>query len=196
MAEAAHTSSLAGKFGMAALLSCVGAGVLGLFYAGFVNLSSPALPENDELERRLAATGVLSSDQDTDIEDMSEPADEREFALFNTPKHSYYLFPIPFISNLKDSRKLLTIELAVSTLAPLTDADSFIESLYPFDPAMRDVILEYLQTKRPEELQSRSDRELLKVELKEKLNELISIGQNDPDAPLIEEVHIQKLVVG
>lgn len=196
MAEAAHTSSLAAKFGMAALLSCVGAGVLGLFYAGFVNLSSPALPENDELERRLAATGVLSSDQDTDTEDMGEPADEREFALFNAPKHSYYLFPIPFISNLQDSRKLLTIELAVSTLAPLTDADSFIESLYPFDPAMRDVILEHLQTKRPEELQSRSDRELLKLELKEKLNELISIGQNDPDAPLIEEVHIQKLVVG
>ena len=196
MAEAAHTSSFAAKFGMAALLSCVGAGVLGLFYAGFVNLSSPALPENDELERRLAATGVLSSDQDTDTEDMGEPADEREFALFNAPKHSYYLFPIPFISNLQDSRKLLTIELAVSTLAPLTDADSFIESLYPFDPAMRDVILEHLQTKRPEELQSRSDRELLKLELKEKLNELISIGQNDPDAPLIEEVHIQKLVVG
>ena len=35
---------------------------------GLVNLSSPALPENDELERRLAATGVLSSDQDTDTE--------------------------------------------------------------------------------------------------------------------------------
>ena len=61
---------------------------------------------------------------------------------------------------------------------------------------MRDVILAHLQTKRPEELQSRADREQLKSELKDKLNILISTGQQDPDAPLIEEVHIQKLVVG
>lgn len=196
MAEAAKSSSLASKLGLGALLGTVGVGVLGLFYAGYVNLSTPAMPANSELEERLAATGVLGSEEDDFTDEVDFDEDEREFALFNTPKYSYYLFPIPFIANLKDSRKLLTIELAVSTLAPLTDADSFIESLYPFDPAMRDVILKHLQTKKPEELKTRADREQLKLELKDKLNELILIGQSDPDAPTIEEVHIQKLVVG
>ena len=194
MAEAS-SSSMAGKLGLTALLGSIGLGGSGLFYAGFVHLSAPATPQDAALEERLAATGVLSSDDEVE-EEIELTEDEREFALFNTPKYSYYLFPIPFISNLKESRKLLTIELAVSTLAPLTDADSFIASLYPFDPAMRDVILAHLQTKRPEELQSRADREQLKSELKDKLNTLISTGQQDPDAPLIDEVHIQKLVVG
>ena len=61
---------------------------------------------------------------------------------------------------------------------------------------MRNVILGHLLTKRPDELITRDDRQKLTDELKQKLNELILTGQQDEDAATIDEVHIQKLVVG
>ena len=63
MAEAS-SSSMAGKLGLTALLGGIGLGVSGLFYAGFVHLSAPATPQDAALEERLAATGVLSSDDE------------------------------------------------------------------------------------------------------------------------------------
>ena len=196
MAEAASNSSFLGKLGLTALLGTAASAVFGMFYAGYVNLATPAAPQNQSLEDRLAATGVLATETEA-IEEAPVLSEEEEaLILFNKPKHSYYLFPIPFISNLKDSKKLVTIELAVSIYAPPLSGDSLLSALFTFDPAMRNVILGHLLTKRPDELITRDDRQKLTVELKQKLNELILTGQQDEDAATIDEVHIQKLVVG
>jgi len=196
MAEAASNTSLLAKLGLVALLGTAASAVFGMFYAGYVNLAAPATPHNQSLEDRLAATGVL---KDRSEEPETEPVlseEEQALMLFNKPKHSYYLFPIPFVSNLKDSKKLLTIELAVSIYASPLQGDGLLSALFKLDPAMRNVILAHLLTKHPDELVSRQDRQMLAEELKEKLNKLILSGQDDEDAARISEVHIQKLVVG
>jgi len=196
MAEAASNTSLLAKLGLVALLGTAASAVFGMFYAGYVNLAAPATPNNQSLEDRLAATGVL---KDRSEEPETEPVlseEEQALMLFNKPKHSYYLFPIPFVSNLKDSKKLLTIELAVSIYASPLQGDGLLSALFKLDPAMRNVILAHLLTKHPDELVSRQDRQMLAEELKEKLNKLILSGQDDEDAARISEVHIQKLVVG
>jgi len=196
MAEAASNTSLLAKLGLVALLGTAASAVFGMFYAGYVNLAAPATPHNQSLEDRLAATGVL---EDRSEEPETEPVlseEEQALMLFNKPKHSYYLFPIPFVSNLKDSKKLLTIELAVSIYASPLQGDGLLSALFKLDPAMRNVILAHLLTKHPDELVSRQDRQMLAEELKEKLNKLILSGQDDEDATRISEVHIQKLVVG
>jgi len=196
MAEAASNTSLLAKLGLVALLGTAASAVFGMFYAGYVNLAAPATPNNQSLEDRLAATGVL---EDRSEEPETEPVlseEEQALMLFNKPKHSYYLFPIPFVSNLKDSKKLLTIELAVSIYASPLQGDGLLSALFKLDPAMRNVILAHLLTKHPDELVSRQDRQMLAEELKEKLNKLILSGQDDEDATRISEVHIQKLVVG
>ena len=196
MAEAASNTSLLAKLGLVALLGTAASAVFGMFYAGYVNLAAPATPHNQSLEDRLAATGVL---EDRSEEPETEPVlseEEQALMLFNKPKHSYYLFPIPFVSNLKDSKKLLTIELAVSIYASPLQGDGLLSALFKLDPAMRNVILAHLLTKHPDELVSRQDRQMLAEELKEKLNKLILSGQDDEDAVRISEVHIQKLVVG
>ena len=196
MAEAASNTSLLAKLGLVALLGTAASAVFGMFYAGYVNLAAPATPNNQSLEDRLAATGVL---EDRSEEPETEPVlseEEQALMLFNKPKHSYYLFPIPFVSNLKDSKKLLTIELAVSIYASPLQGDGLLSALFKLDPAMRNVILAHLLIKHPDELVSRQDRQMLAEELKEKLNKLILSGQDDEDAARISEVHIQKLVVG
>jgi flagellar basal body-associated protein FliL len=196
MAEAASNSSLLAKVGLGALLGTAASAVFGMFFAGYVNLATPASPQNQSLEDRLAATGVLATEKEVIEEAPVLSEEEQALILFNRPKHSYYLFPIPFISNLKDSKKLLTIELAVSIYAPPLSGDSLLSALFKFDPAMRNVILAHLLTKSPDELVSREDRQKLSEELKEKLNKLILTGQQDEEAARISEVHIQKLVVG
>ena len=196
MAEAVTPPSLIAKLGFAALLGIAVSAVFGMFYAGYVNLATPASPQNQSLEDRLAATGVLAKKEEAPEIEPVLSEEEQALMLFNRPKHSYYLFPIPFISNLKDSKKLITIELAVSIYAPPLSGDSLLSAMFRFDPAMRNVILAHLLTKRPDELVSREDRQKLAEELKQRLNELILIGQEDEDAATISDVHIQKLVVG
>ncbi len=196
MAEAVTPPSLIAKLGFAALLGTAVSAVFGMFYAGYVNLATPASPQNQSLEDRLAATGVLAKKEEAPEIEPVLSEEEQALMLFNRPKHSYYLFPIPFISNLKDSKKLITIELAVSIYAPPLSGDSLLSAMFRFDPAMRNVILAHLLTKRPDELVSREDRQKLAEELKQRLNELILTGQEDEDAATISDVHIQKLVVG
>ena len=55
MAEAASNSSFLGKLGLTALLGMAASAVFGMFYAGYVNLATPAAPQNQSLEDRLVA---------------------------------------------------------------------------------------------------------------------------------------------
>ena len=99
-------------------------------YRRSADLSDP------ELEARLAATSWLGGDDDQDIDTFDEAegdefaeGDEDGLLAFNRPVHRYFAFPAPFISNLYNSRKLITIELALATMQPPFEADSFVEEL-------------------------------------------------------------------
>ena len=175
--------------------------VLGLFGYGIVYLSAPADPSDPELEARLAATGQFGSDDNQDMDTFDEAegdefaeGDEDGLLAFNRPVHRYFAFPAPFISNLHNSRKLITIELALATMQPPFEADSFIEELRKIEPVLRSRILSFLSTQEPERLKSRQDRERLADDIRAEMNAALKI-KNDSENPGITEVHILKLVV-
>ena len=175
--------------------------VLGLFSYGIIYLSAPAEPSDAELEARLMATSQYKTEA-ADESDESDGMNEGEFVedgdgnllAFNKPVHRYFAFPAPFISNLHNSRKLLTIELALSTLQPPLTADSFVEDLRKFEPVLRDRILNFLITKEPDNLKTRQDREQLADEIRAEMNDALDIDENSENEG-ITGVHILKLVV-
>lgn len=175
--------------------------VLGLFGYGIVYLSAPSEPTDPELEARLLATSQFKSDVEDKADEFDE-MDETEFAendegnllAFNKPVHRYFAFPAPFISNLHNSGKLLTIELALATLqAPLT-ADSFVENLRKFEPVLRNRILNFLITQEPDKLKTRQDRERLADEIRAQMNDALDIDEAS-DNMGITDVYILKMVV-
>lgn len=175
--------------------------VLGLFGYGIVYLSAPADPSDPELEARLAATSQFGGDDDQDMDTFDEAegdefAEEDEDGLlaFNRPVHRYFAFPAPFISNLHNSRKLITIELALATMQPPFEADSFVEELRKIEPVLRSRILSFLSTQEPDKLKSRQDRERLADDIRAEMNAALKI-KDDSENPGITEVHILKLVV-
>ena len=175
--------------------------VLGLFGYGILYLSAPAEPSDPELEARLLATSQYKSDSEDEANEFDE-MDETEFAEdedgnllpFNRPVHRYFAFPAPFISNLQNSRKLLTIELALATLQDPFAADSFIEDLRKFEPVLRDRILNFLITKEPEKLKTRQDRERLADEIRAEMNDALDINDESENQG-ITDVYILKMVV-
>ena len=175
--------------------------VLGLFSYGILYLSEPAEPSDPELEARLLATNQYKSDSEDEIDEFEE-MNEAQFAedqdgnllAFNSPVHRYFAFPAPFISNLQNSGKLLTIELALATLQNPFDADSFVEDLRKFEPVLRDRILNFLITQEPEKLKTRQDRERLADEIRLEMNDALDIDEESENQG-ITDVYILKMVV-
>ena len=175
--------------------------VLGLFGYGIVFLSAPAEPSDPELEARLLATNQYKSDAEDEADEFEE-INEAKFSededgnllAFNKPIHRYFAFPAPFISNLQNSRKLLTIELALATLQDPFDADAFVEDLRKFEPVLRDRILKFLITQEPDKLKTRQDRERLANEIRAEMNEALDI-EDDLEGQGITDVYILKMVV-
>lgn len=197
----AARAQLKSRLFLGGLFGGVIASVLGLFGYGIVYLSAPADPSDPELEARLAATSQFGGDDDQDMDTFDEAegdefAEEDEDGLlaFNRPVHRYFAFPAPFISNLHNSRKLITIELALATMQPPFEADSFVEELRKIEPVLRSRILSFLSTQEPDKLKSRQDRERLADDIRAEMNAALKI-KDDSENPGITEVHILKLVV-
>lgn len=197
----AARAQLKSRLFLGGLFGGVIASVLGLFGYGIVYLSAPADPSDPELEARLAATSQFGGDDDQDMDTFDEAEgdefseeDEDDLLAFNRPVHRYFAFPAPFISNLHNSRKLITIELALATMQPPFEADSFVEELRKIEPVLRSRILSFLSTQDPDKLKSRQDRERLADDIHAEMNAALKI-QDDSENPGITEVHILKLVV-
>ena len=197
----AARAQLKSRLFLGGLFGSVITSVLGLFGYGIVYLSAPADPSDPELEARLAATSQFSGDDDQDMDTFDEAegdefseGDEDGLLAFNRPVHRYFAFPAPFISNLHNSRKLITIELALATMQPPFEADSFVEELRKIEPVLRSRILSFLSTQEPDKLKSRQDRERLADDIRAEMNAALKI-KDDSENPGITEVHILKLVV-
>ena len=197
----AARAQLKSRLFLGGLFGSVITSVLGLFGYGIVYLSAPADPSDPELEARLAATSQFGGDDDQDMDTFDEAegdefaeGDEDGLLAFNRPVHRYFAFPAPFISNLHDSRKLITIELALATMQPPFEADSFVEELRKIQPVLRSRILSFLSTQEPDKLKSRQDRERLADDIRAEMNAALKI-KDDSENPGIIEVHILKLVV-
>ena len=200
------------KILLGAGLFCVIAGIAGLFFYSITHLTAPAPLSNSTLQERLEAARLdpkmLENSSDNVTEDTAEAglADDADpsgamedldgdgVMDFNGPDYRYYAFETPFVSNLDNSKKLITLELSLLIKRPAFFVDSALEDLMKLSPAMRSRILEYLVTLSPDVLKTRADREALAENIRHLLNDYLKADESNEEEGILA-VQILKLVV-
>ena len=213
--EGGEITPLSGRarLGFIALLVGVVILVATLFFYGHSLFSASPPLSNSALNERLAAARMapeiadnLSDVQADEIagDEQMDSVDEEEEALqdldgdgvidFNGPEYRYYAFEAPFVSNLDNSSKLLTLELSLLIKRPAFFVDGELDDIIKLAPALRSRILTYLITLSPEGLKTRADRQRLARDIRLMLNEYLHAdSENDEEGIL--EVQILKMVV-
>jgi len=200
------------KILLGAGMFCVIAGIAGLFFYGITHLTASAPLSNSTLQERLEAARLdpkmLENSSDNVTEDTAEAglADDADpsgamedldgdgVMDFNGPDYRYYAFETPFVSNLDNSKKLITLELSLLIKRPAFFVDSALEDLMKLSPAMRSLILEYLVTLSPDVLKTRADREALAENIRHLLNDYFKADESNEEEGILA-VQILKLVV-
>jgi len=200
------------KILLGAGLFCVIAGIAGLFFYGITHLTASAPLSNSTLQERLEAArldpkmlenssdNVTEDTADAGLADDADPSGAMEdldgdgVMDFNGPDYRYYAFETPFVSNLDNSKKLITLELSLLIKRPAFFVDSALEDLMKLSPAMRSRILEYLVTLSPDVLKTRADREALAENIRHLLNDYLKADESNEEEGILA-VQILKLVV-
>ncbi|MGC6473783.1 MAG: flagellar basal body-associated FliL family protein [Candidatus Puniceispirillaceae bacterium] len=213
--EGGEITPLSGRarLGFIALLVGVVILVATLFFYGHSQFSASPHLANSALNERLAAARMAPeiADNISDVQadeiagdEQMDSVDEEEEELqdldgdgvidFNGPEYRYYAFEAPFVSNLDNSSKLLTLELSLLIKRPAFFVDGELDDIIKLAPALRSRILTYLITLSPEGLKTRADRQRLARDIRLMLNEYLHAdSENDEEGIL--EVQILKMVV-
>ena len=200
------------KLGFGALILAIIITIAGMFFYSFSLFTAPAPITNSALQERLEAARMsedmadnLTDNQtaEAELSEMDESlSTEEEMADmdgdgvldFSGPEYRYYAFETPFVSNLTDSKKLLTLELSLMIKRPGFFVDSELEDLMKLAPAMRSQILNYLIGLTPDMLQSREHRQKLARNIRLLLNQYLQADGEDDENGILE-VQILKMVV-
>ena len=200
------------KLGFGALILSIIIAIAGMFFYAFSLFTAPAPVTNSALQERLEAARMsedmadnLTDNQTAEAElsemDESLGAEEEIADMdgdgvldFTGPEYRYYAFETPFVSNLTDSKKLLTLELSLMIKRPAFFVDSELEDLMKLAPAMRSQILNYLIVLTPDMLQSREHRQELARNIRLLLNQYLQADSQDDEDGILE-VQILKMVV-
>ncbi len=206
-----HLSGRA-KLGFGALILSIIIVIASVFFYAFLLFTAPAPIANSTLQERLEAARMskdmadnLTDNQTAEAEfsDMDEGLNAEAEMVdmdgdgvldFTGPDYRYYKFETPFVSNLTDSKKLLTLELSLLIKRPAFFVDGELEDLMKLAPAMRSKILNYLISLTPDKLQTRKHRQELAKNIRLLLNQYLK-ADNQDDEDGILEVQILKLVV-
>ena len=200
------------KLGLIALLVCIVVSVAALFFYG-LNLVSASTPlSNSALNERLATARMaldnadnaseiqaeeIAVDAQMDSSDDSESMQDLDgdgVMDFNGPEYRYYAFEAPFVSNLDNSKKLLTLELSLLIKRPAFFVDGELDDIMKLAPALRARILNHLITLSPEVLKTPTDRRKLAKDIRLILNEYLHADSNNEEEGILE-VQILKMVV-
>ena len=200
------------KLGFGALILAIIITIAGMFFYSFSLFTAPAPITNSALQERLEAARMsedmadnLTDNQtaEAELSEMDESlSTEEEMADmdgdgvldFSGPEYRYYAFETPFVSNLTDSKKLLTLELSLMIKRPGFFVDSELEDLMKLAPAMRSQILNYLIGLTPDMLQTREHRQELARKIRLLLNQYLQADSQDDEDGILE-VQILKMVV-
>ena len=200
------------KLGLIALLVCIVVSVASLFFYGLSLVSASTPLSNSALNERLAAARMAPDNADNASEIQAEEiavdaqmdsSDDSEVMQdldgdgvmdFNGPEYRYYAFEAPFVSNLDNSKKLLTLELSLLIKRPAFFVDGELDDIMKLTPALRARILTHLITLSPEVLKTRTDRQKLAKDIRLILNEYLHADSNSDEEGILE-VQILKMVV-
>jgi flagellar basal body-associated protein FliL len=149
----------------------------------------------DNLTDNQTAEAELSEmDESLSAEEEMADMDGDGVLDFTGPDYRYYAFEMPFVSNLADSKKLLTLELSLLIKRPAFFVDGALEDLMKLAPAMRSQIFSYLITLKPDMLQTRAHRQELARNIRLLLNQYLQADSQDDEDGILE-VQILKMVV-
>ncbi len=161
-----------------------------LIFVIFIILNKIYLPkeENHEIKiQKVLETNDISNEEDIStndkipIDDKTEvvqEVDENGMALFDT--HNYYQFELPFSINIKDTKNILTFDLAISTFQTSLTAGFFLENFSAFVPALRSEVLKELSKYDFDELKSSQNRKNILNILKKVINKKLQELGSDP----------------
>ncbi len=125
-----------------------------------------------EPSNELGSDEVVNEDQgDSGSQETQTSEVESESIL--PEAHNYYEFGVPFAVNIKDSGKVLTFEIAISTFQSLIPAKFFIEGFVAFVPAVRSQILYEMEGYSLKELEAADAQDKLVIELRRVINETL-----------------------
>ena len=197
------------KLGLIAFLVCIVVSVAALFFYGLSLVSASTPLSNSALNERLAAARMapdnaseiqaveLAVDAQMDSSDDSEAMQDLDgdgVIDFNGPEYRYYAFEAPFVSNLDNSKKLLTLKLSLLIKRPAFFVDGELDNIMKLAPALRARILTHLITLTPKVLKTRTDRQKLANDIRLILNEYLHADSNNDEEGILE-VQILKMVV-
>ena len=86
-------------------------------------------------------------------------------------EYQYFSFVLAFTTNLKNSKKMVSVEIACSKLAKYIEGDTFLLEMTDMEPAFRSVLLGHLGEFKETDLDSVSKREAATEVLRLALNE-------------------------
>ena len=147
-----------------------------------------------------SSDNVTEDTADAGLADNADPSGAMEdldgdgVMDFAGPDYRYYAFETPFVSNLDNSKKLITLELSLLIKRPAFFVDGALEDLMKLSPAMRSRILKYLVTLSPDVLKTRADREALAENIRHLLNDYLKADESNEEEGILA-VQILKLVV-
>ena len=167
--------------------------VLGLFLLGYKTLTTPE-PAPDDIQAIMAkAKSAADYDETIDAKISDQEPLKASKSQFDFSKHTYYTFPLPFISNLASGKGMLTLEIAIATYGDTMDGEKIIEMLNTSNPKLRSAINLKLSEQKLLDVNTVTKRlKLSKVLLKE-VKLIVSSLNGDPLA--ITDLHLIKFVL-
>ena len=123
------------------VILCITA-VLGLFFIGYLTLTTPASPPEDinTITEKLKAGAdekeMIDDGENVTTDQPTELADGQ----FDFDSYRYYSFPLPFVSNLASGKGMLTVEIAIATYGNTLSGEAILKKLEMFNPKMRSAI--------------------------------------------------------
>ncbi|MDC1383320.1 flagellar basal body-associated FliL family protein [Candidatus Puniceispirillum sp.] len=172
--------------------TCV-VGVLGLFFIGYKTLTSTE-PVQDDIQTIMEkAKSKADNDKTLDAEKTEEQQLKPSKSQFDFSKHTYYTFPLPFITNLASGKGMLTLEIAIATYGDAMDSEEIIEMLNTSNPKLRSVINFKLSEQKLTDVNTVKKRQKLSKELLEQVKLVVRSLDGDPLA--ITDLHLIKFVL-
>ena len=172
--------------------TCV-VGVLGLFFIGYKTLTTTE-PTPDDIQTIMEkAESKAHIDKALDAEKTEEQKLKSSNSQFNFSKHTYYTFPLPFISNLANGKGMLTVEIAIATYGSTMAGEKIIEMLNTSNPKLRSALNFKLSEQKLTDVNTVMKRQKLSKGLLKEVKLVVRSLDGDPTA--ITDLHLIKFVL-
>jgi flagellar basal body-associated protein FliL len=172
--------------------------VLSLFAFGYLTLATPEPVPDDIYTIMQKAKAKAEADKAGNSEDAETAVPDNTTSLpdgtFYFAKHSYYSFPLPFVSNLASGKGMLTAEVAIAAYGNTLAGEKVIKQLETFNPKIRSAINLKLSDQKLSDVDTVDKRNKLAKALLQEVRILVD-GPDMVEPSAITDFHFTKFVI-